>query len=220
MIAKGVPLQFLPSIPCQPAVRLRGCHDSVRRQAKSRYGASLERHLVHHVHQRYVQASVVREQWQRHSHSIVATPATVLHALNSVGVRRLKNCSVTAVARHVNITSIMSSSLDSKQSASPPCSLTLDDASSSLSVAGTHIASQNTRIEQLCQASLKKVATIGLLESQGEAADERAAAQSAAAALRLSATIAEMSALRDQHDQLQLRVGVGDGLVKSTVEAA
>jgi hypothetical protein len=149
--------------------------------------------------------------------SIVTTPATASTRISNIGITPLEE-----LQRHRRST-VTSTSIDHEQLARQQAEriaamqLALDDASSSLSVAGTHIASQNTRIEQLCQSSLK-VATIGLLESQGEAADERAAAQSSAAALRLSATIAEMSALREQHDQLQLRVGVGDGLIKSAAE--
>ena len=150
--------------------------------------------------------------------SVVTTPATASTRISNIGITPLEE-----LQRHRRST-VTSTSVDHEQLARQQAEriaamqLALDDASSSLSVAGTHLASQNTRIEQLCQSSLKQVATIGLLESQGEAADERAAAQSSAAALRLSATIAEMSALREQHDQLQLRVSVGDGLVKSTVE--
>ena len=82
--------------------------------------------------------------------SIVATPTTAPTRINSVGVTPLDE-----LQRHRRST-MTSASVDYEQLARQQAEriatmqLTLDDASSSLSVAGTHIASQNTRIEQLC----------------------------------------------------------------------
>jgi hypothetical protein len=82
---------------------------------------------------------------------IIATPATVSTRLGSVSgtpleelQRHRRNSATSAPMDHEQLARQQAERIAAMQ-------LELDNASSSLSVAGTHIASQNTRIEQMLE---------------------------------------------------------------------